>query len=45
MIMKKYLLAGLGACLALMPLTAQHRADRQKLYNENSFSMILLGDP
>lgn len=26
-------------------LNAQHRADQQKLYNEDSFSMILLGDP
>lgn len=26
-------------------LSAQHRADQQKLYDENSFSMILMGDP
>lgn len=30
---------------ALSTLCAQHRADPQKLYNPNSFSMILLGDP
>ena len=43
--MKKYLFAGLSALCSLMPLSAQHRADQQKLYDENSFSMILLGDP
>ena len=33
------------AICIFMPLTAQHRADQQKLINPNSFSMILLGDP
>ncbi len=31
--------------ICCLPLAAQHRADQQHLSNENSFSMILLGDP
>ena len=31
--------------LSCVPLCAQHRADRQSLTDEKSFSMILLGDP
>ena len=44
--MKNYRIA--AVCLALavsISLTAQHRADLQSLNDENSFSMILLGDP
>lgn len=42
--MKKLILS---LCLATVTLcgVAQDRADRQQLDNENSFSMILLGDP
>lgn len=41
----KYLYLLLSAFCLLMPLSAQDRADQQRLSNENSFSMILLGDP
>ena len=42
--MKKIFFAAamLLICVSAM---AQDRADRQNLYDENSFSMILLGDP
>ena len=44
--MKNYRIAAVCLTLAVsISLTAQHRADRQSLNDENSFSMILLGDP
>ena len=44
--MKNYRIAAICLALAVnISLTAQHRADRQSLNDENSFSMILLGDP
>ena len=46
--MRKYILIfwSLGLlAIGANPLFAQHRADRQNLENEKSFSMIVLGDP
>ena len=39
-----YLLAGI-LCASATAVSAQHRADPQKLVDLESFSMILLGDP
>ena len=39
-----YLLAGI-LCASAIAVSAQHRADPQKLVDPESFSMILLGDP
>ena len=39
-----YLLAGI-LCASATAVSAQHRADPQKLVDPESFSMILLGDP
>lgn len=41
----KYLILIIGALCFFVPISAQDRADQQHLSNENSFSMILLGDP
>ncbi|HAY18415.1 MAG TPA: serine/threonine protein phosphatase, partial [Rikenellaceae bacterium] len=46
--MRKYIFIFLSLGLLAVganPLFAQHRADRQNLENEDSFSMIVLGDP
>lgn len=43
--MRKYLAAIAGLVLAAVSMPAQDRADRQNLENEDSFSMIVLGDP
>ena len=46
--MRKHIFIFLSLALlavAANPLFAQHRADRQNLENEESFSMIVLGDP
>lgn len=46
--MRKHIFAFLSLGLLAVganPLFAQHRADRQNLENEDSFSMIVLGDP
>jgi hypothetical protein len=43
--MRKFKLLIASLCCVLVPAFAQHRADRQHLEDENSFSMILLGDP
>jgi hypothetical protein len=43
---RKLILAAASLMLSFAPSAfAQHRADRQNLTDENSFSMILLGDP
>lgn len=46
--MRKHLQFLLAACLlasGAYSVHAQNRADRQNLENEDSFSMIILGDP
>lgn len=45
--MRKYLVTALAVFLSSVSynIYAQHRADRQSLEDEGSFSMILLGDP
>lgn len=41
----KYVFLIWSICYIVMPLSAQDRADRQQLSDNDSFSMILLGDP